>query len=187
VDDKQDDRANEEGLRELRFDRLEFEREYREAVDESERAQRGLDEVVLEFLFRGDVVRVAVGERAWTGKVVHAGAEVMTLETAAAGVGVDVAYNGISGIRVVERSRRGGQALAGPHPGSIIARLRELAQTGEPVEIGGTRLLPPLEGSVVVVASSHIEFRGRDGAEWIVPLTEIAYVVRQPAGDASRS
>lgn len=185
MDDKEDE-GSEEELRELRFERLEYEREYREAVDESERAQRGLDEVVLEFLFRGDVIRVAVGERAWTGKVVHAGAEVMTLE-ASAGVGVDVAYDGISAIRVVERSRRGGRALAGPHPGSMIARLRELAQTGEPVEIGGTRLLPPLEGSVMVVASSHLEFRGRDGAEWIVPLTEIAYVVRQPAGDATRS
>lgn len=186
MDDKQKDEGYEEELRELRFDRLEYEREYREAVDESERAQRGLDEVVLEFLFRGDVIRVAVGERAWTGKVVHAGAEVMTLETSA-GVGVDVAYGGISAIRVVERSLRGGRALAGPHPGSIIARLRELAQTGEPVEIGGARLLPPLEGSVMVVALSHLEFRGRDGAEWIVPLTEIAYVVRQPAGDAGRS
>lgn len=185
MDDKQEDDAYEEELRELRFERLEYEREYRDAVDESERARRGLDEVVLEFLFRGDVIRIAVGERAWTGKVAHAGAEVMTLETSA-GVGVDVAYGSISAIRVVERVPRGGRALAGPHPGSIIARLRELAQSGEPIEIGGTQLFPPLEGTVTVVASSHIEFRGRDGGEWIVPLTRIAYLVRQPAGEGSR-
>lgn len=186
MDEKREDEDAQAELRELRFERLEFEREYRASVDESERSQRGLDEVVLEFLFRGDLIRVAVGERMWTGKVVHAAAEVMTLETSA-GVAVDVAYDGISAIRVVERTPRGGRALAGAHPGSIIARLRELAQSGQPVEIGGTRFVPPIEGVVMVVASSHIEFRARDGGEWIVPMAEIAYVVHQPTGDASRS
>lgn len=168
-------------LRELRFERLEFEQSYREAVDEGERAKRSLDEVILEFLFRGDVIRVIVGDRAWAGKVVHAGAEVITLETPA-GVQLDLAYEGVSAIRVVERSPSGGRALAGPHPGAIIARLRELVGSSETVEIGGARLQPPLEGTVVAVASSHIELRARDGGEWVIPLSNISFVVRQPPG-----
>lgn len=167
-------------LRELRFERLEFEQSYREAVDEGERAKRSLDEVILEFLFRGDVIRVIVGERAWAGKVVHAGVEVMTLETPA-GVQVDLAYEGVSAIRVVERSPSGGRALAGPHPGAIIARLRELVGSGETVEIGGTGL-QPLEGTVAAVAPSHIDFWARDGGEWVIPLSSISFVVRQPPG-----
>jgi hypothetical protein len=125
-----------------------------------------------------------VGERAWTGTVTHVGAALMTLETPA-GVVVDFGYEGLSAIRVVERSPSGGRALAGPHPGAMVARLRELALTGEPVEIGGQSLRPPLEGTVGAVAHSHIEFRSRDGGEWIVPLASIHYVVRHPATGGS--
>lgn len=169
-------------LRELRLERLDSERMFRDALDEGERAGRSFDEVVLEFLFRGDVIRVLVGDRAWTGTVVHAGAEVMTLETPA-GAQVDIAHDGVSAIRVVERSPTGGRALAGPHPGAIIARLRELVLTGEAVKIGGSQLQPPLEGEVAAVASSHIEFRTRDGGEWVVPLGNISYVVREAPAD----
>ena len=169
-------------LRELRFERLDSERMFRDALDEGERAGRSFGEVVLEFLFRGDVIRVLVGDRAWTGKVVHAGAEVMTLETPA-GAQVDLAHEGVSAIRVVERSRTGGRAPAGPHPGTMIARLRELALTGEAVTIGGSQLQPPLEGEVAAVAPSHIEFRTRDGGEWVVPLGNISYVVREAPAD----
>ena len=104
----------------------------------------------------------------------------MTLETPA-GIAVDLGFGGLSAIRVVERSPSGGRALAGPHPGAMVARLRELALTGEPVEIGGQTLRPPLEGTVAAVADSHVEFRSRDGGEWIVPLASIHFVVRQPA------
>lgn len=172
--------GHDDDLRELRFERLEMERMYQEAVDEGDRAKRTLDEVILEFLFRGDVIRVMVAERAWTGTVTHVGSELMTLETPA-GTAVDIGYDGITALRVVERSPSGGRALAGQHPGAVVARLREVVVTGESVEVGGPTLRPQLEGIVVAVAESHVEFRTRDGGEWIVPLPSIQYVVRQPA------
>jgi hypothetical protein len=48
------------------------------------------------------------------------------------------------------------------------------------VEIGGRTLMPGIEGTVDVVARSHVEFRGRDGSEWVDPLTKIDVVIRQP-------
>lgn len=87
-------------LRELRFERLDFEQSLKDAVDEGDRATRSLDEVMLEHLFRGDVIRVLVGQRAWTGRVVQVGAEVMTLETSV-GVRVDLTYDGLGAVRVV--------------------------------------------------------------------------------------
>jgi hypothetical protein len=164
----------------MRLERLDFEREYEEAIDEQERAGRTLDEVALEFLYRGDVVRLAVGERTWTGRVVHVGAEVMALATEA-GVEVDVDLDALSSIRVVERSASGGRALGAKHPETLVARLRELAQTGVEVELGGVELRPPLVGAVQVVAATHLEFRSVDGGDWFVPLVQVGYVVRQPA------
>jgi hypothetical protein len=175
------DRDDDE-LRELRFERLDFEQSVKDAVDEGDRATRTFDEVMVEHLFRGDIIRVMVGERAWTGRVVHVGAEVMTLETSG-GIRVDLTYDGLGAVRVVERSSSGGRGLAGPHPGTMAARLRELFLTEESIEIGGFRLEAPLRGTVTAVAESHVEFRTADGGDWVVPLSSIGYLVRQADED----
>ena len=173
----------EDALRRVRRDRRESREELEAAVDEAERSRRGFDEVALEFLHRGDRIRLAVAGRSWTGAVVHAGAEVTTLRTPD-GVEVDAAYDALTSIRVVERARAGGRSLVARHPGSLVARWRELAGTGEAAELGGPHLAPPVVGTVVAVAPTHVEVRGTaDGAEWVLRLGEVAYVVRHPSTD----
>ena len=167
----------ERAMQELRAEHRAEREELEEAVQHTERAARWLDEVALEFLYRGDTIRAAVGERSWTGVVVHVGTGVMTLQTQA-GVEVDIAYVGLTSIRVVQRARVGGRSRTSRHPGELVARLRELENTGQTVELGGARLEASLAGTVEVVARSHVEFRGGDGAEWIVPLDQIDYVIR---------
>lgn len=180
-----DDRGSEDAdkLREMRIEHREIQEELAAAQEEGERAGRELDEVVLEFLYRGDSIRVAVGERTWTGVVVHAGLAVMVLLTAG-GVEIDVAYEALTSIRVVERAKSGGRPLAASHPATLLARLRELVNTAVEVEMGGLRLDPPLRGRVEVVAKTHVEFRSIDGAEWVVPLGEVAYLIRQASFDS---
>lgn len=170
----------EHALRELRAEHRAEQEEVEEATERTERATRSLAEVALEYLYRGDSIRVTVGQRTWTGVVVHVGSGMMTLRTQA-GVEIDVAYRGLTSIRVVERARSGGRSRTSKHPGELVARLRDLENTDETVEIGGRRLTPGIDGSVDVVARSHLEFGGRDGAEWVVPLAEIDVVIRQPA------
>lgn len=165
-----------EALRELRADRQAAQEELEETSRLIERAERSLDEVALDFLYRGDSLRVTVGARSWTGIVVHVGVEVMTLQTPG-GTEVDLAYEGLTSMRVVERARGGGRSRTSKHPGELIARLRELENTEEVVEVGG-RNLAPVEGKVEVVARGHIEVCSRQGAEWILPLGEIGYVIR---------
>ena len=167
----------ERALQELRAEHRAEREELEEAIQHTERALRSLDEVALEFLYRGDTIRAAVSERSWTGVVIHVGTGLMTLQTQA-GVEVDIAYEGLTSIRVVQRARVGGRSRTSRHPGELVARLRELENTGETVELGGGRFGAPLEGTVEVVARSHVEFRGGDGAEWIVPLDQIDYVIR---------
>ena len=166
-------------LRELRAEHRAEQEEIEEATERTERASRPLAEVALEYLYRGDSIRATVGQRSWTGVVVHVGSGAMTLRTQA-GVEIDVAFSGLISIRVVQRARSGGRTRTSKYPGELVARLRELENTGETVEIGGRSLLPGVEGTVDVVARSHVEFLARDGSEWVVPLTEIHVVIRQP-------
>ncbi len=170
----------ETALRELRAEHRAEQEEIEEVAERTERATRPLAEVALEYLYRGDSIRITVGQRSWTGVVVHVGSGMMTLRTQA-GIEVDVAYRGLTSIRVVERARTGGRSRTSKHPGELVARLRDLENTVETVEIAGRSLVPGIEGTIDVVARSHVEFRGRDGAEWVVPLTEIDLVIRQPA------
>ncbi len=166
----------ERALRELRVEHRLEQEDVEEAVELAERAGRSLAEVALEFLYRGDSIRVTVGDRIWTGTVVHVGTGVMTLGTQA-GAEVDLDYDGLTSIRVVERARLGGRSRVSKHPGELVARLRELENTEETVEVGGRRL-EAVVGTVEVVARSHLEFRARDGGAWILPLGEIDYVIR---------
>lgn len=173
------DHELEDALRELRAEHRAEQEEIESATERAERSSRPLAEVVLEYLYRGDGIRVAVGQRSWTGVVVHVGAGMMTLRTTSE-VEIDLAYGGLASIRVVQRARAGGGTRTSKHPGELVARLRELENSGEAVEIGGRTLSPGIEGTVDVVARSHVEFRGQDGSEWIVPLSEIDVVIRQP-------
>lgn len=169
----------EAALRELRAEHRAEQEEIEEATERAERAARPLAEVALEYLYRGDSIRVAVGQRSWTGVVVHVGSGMMSLRTQA-GAEVDVSYIGLTSIRVVQRARTGESTRTSKHPGELVARLRDLENSSEAIEIGGRSLVPGIEGTVDVVARSHVEFRGRDGSEWIVPLSEIDVVIRQP-------
>jgi len=163
-------------LRELRIE----DRETREAIETAasqlERATRGLDEVALELMHRGDNVRIAVGQRAWTGALIHAGRRLLKLRTEGGAV-IDVDLRRLTSIAVIHRSPAGGHAPGDPDPATMIARLRQLEQTAETVEVGGPDL-DPVAVHVVVVAHTHIEAQGIDGTEWVIPVGSIAYVIR---------
>jgi hypothetical protein len=181
-DQRGPDEAEADALRQMRIDHREMRDELSTALDESERAGRTLDEVALEYLYRGDSIRVAVGERSWTGTVVHVGPEIMILRVPA-GAEVDLAYEAVTSIRVVERARSGGRSVTSRHPETMLARLRELANSTEEVEIGGPRLQPGCLGRIEIVARTHVEFRSTDGAEWILPIAEIGYLIRQASSE----
>ncbi len=168
-------------VRELNAELRAQQEELEQVAEHTERATRSLAEVALEFLYRGDSIRVAVGERIFTGQVTHVGTGVMTLRTPGDNE-IDIAYDCLGSIRVVNRAASGGRARTSTHPGEMVARLRELENSGEQVELGGAGLVQSLEGTVTVVARSHLEFRARDGSEWVVPLTEIGYVIRVSGG-----
>ena len=175
-----DDPASDLGdvARRLRAEQREAQEELEVAIEEQARAERDLAAVALELMHRGDQVRVAVGDHSFLGRVVHVGADVMTLEDAAANA-IDVLLPTMRSLRITERARDGGRARRTEHPMRFRARLAEVEATGEEIELGageGT----PIVGTIVSVGADHVDFRARDGSEWILPRGSIAFAVRRP-------
>ncbi len=173
--------VDDDAIRELRVG----DRELREGIEEASahlaRAKRALDDVALEFMHRGDTVRVTVGQRSWTGVIVHVGSKLLTLR-AQSGTTIDIDLGKLTSLAVVNRSSAGGRSSGIPDPPSLIARLRELEQTSAVVELGGAAL-EAIRVQVLAVAQTHAETRAVDGTEWVIPLASIAYVVNEQAID----
>lgn len=142
-----------------------------------ERSRRSLRDVAVEHMHRGDAVRVSVGQRAWSGEVVHVGAHLLSLRPAA-GTEIDIAFDRLSTLRVVARSASGGRSSASPDPASLVARIRDLQRTGATAELGGATIDPPVTGVVLAVAPHHIEVEAPDGTEWVLGLQAVDYVIR---------
>jgi hypothetical protein len=138
--------------------------------------RRELADVASELMSRGDTVTVAASERAFTGSVIHAVDDLMTLETTDAVV--DFNLDAWPVISVVERARAGGKSpRSGPE--SFAARLMELESAQGAVEVGLVgQARPSLSGHLRVTARDHVVFVDRAQREWFVPLGRIAYVIR---------
>ena len=166
--------------RELRAQQREFQELVEFESEQLSRSARPLADLVLELMHRGDTVRLAVGRRSWTGRVVHVANAVMSLRTAT-GAEVDVILDRVSSIRVVERSATRGLPVSSREPRTLIAQLRDLHRTGEQVELGGALLDPPVLGTLRAVAATHLEIDGADGSEWVLSLPAVDYVIRDGA------
>jgi hypothetical protein len=172
---------------ELREAEVEFLSEARLDQEQAERdaaalamRTRELADVAFELMSRGDLVSVAVGDRSFTGKVIYAAGDLMTVQTAEPTVDFNLAAAVL--ISVTERAREGGVA-PGEGPGSFRGRLMEWERAPEPVELG---LADParqvLKGDVRAAAEDHVVFVDTSGREWFVPSTSVAYLARWPRG-----
>ena len=161
----------------LSASRLEAEQAEREAVQLGVRT-RELVDVARELMSRGDLVSVTVGERVFTGRVIHAAGDLMTVQTAEPTIDFNLAAPLL--ISVTQRARAGGVA-PGEGPGSFRGRLMEWERTREPVELG---LVDPargaLKGQIRAAAQDHIAFVDTGGREWFVPSACVGYLARWP-------
>jgi hypothetical protein len=138
--------------------------------------RRELADVASELIRRGDTVNVAAADRSFTGSVIHAAGDLMTLETSDALIDFNLEAGPV--ISVVERARAGGRSpRSGPE--SFAARLMELEGHRAGVEVGLVgHAQAVLSGHLRVTARDHIVFLDRAVREWFVPIASIGYVIR---------
>ncbi len=134
------------------------------------RRRQTLADLALEWVHRGQRVRAELGAQNFTGQVVYAGSDYVTLERAEDQVAIPFHR---ATWTLEPDGNAGTEQLAGVT--SLKARLSELEATGETIRVlvGDGRALV---GSVAVVASDQIEIR-QDHLRVMVPLELIIAVV----------
>jgi hypothetical protein len=134
---------------------------------------RGLSEVALEFLHRGDVVAVELARRSFVGTALYAAGDLLCLRTHSEDV--DICMAAPLGLRVVERVPSGGLSR-GVGPPSFKARLFEHEASGHEVVIGSRLCKDRLAGRVHAVAVDHLVVDAVSGQRWYLSLRTIDYV-----------
>lgn len=135
--------------------------------------RRGIADVAIELVSRGDIVTVIAGDRSVRGRLVFARGEIASVEAA---VGrVDVHLSAGVALRVDERSSAGGVT---PRKGSetLRARLLELELSGSGVEVWVPSHAIEVRGAIVAVGRDHVLIRDPDANEWVLLLYDIAWV-----------
>ncbi len=154
--------------------------EFRGEAEESERAaavaaarSRSLAQIAASLRNRGELVAIGTGRKLFTGTVVYAGADFLTVRTPSRIVHCSL-ERAIT-LRVVGRGPTGG---IGPErgPRTFRGRMLELELGAHEVELGGIVLGDVQRGRISVVGRDHVVFRGSDGDEWYVPLMAVDYV-----------
>lgn len=162
--------------------RLEAEEAAREAAFLHLRS-RDLSDAANELMNRGDLVTVTVGNRSFTGCVVHTAGDLVTLRTTEDAVEINLSVAPV--IAVTERARSGGRSHSSG-PGSFRGRLLELE--GKPaVEVG---LFWPtqavLKGTIRVAAQDHLVLVDASGTERYVAIRWVAYVAGSSGAGSRR-
>ncbi|MGH8898568.1 MAG: hypothetical protein ACRDZ4_16500 [Egibacteraceae bacterium] len=150
---------------------------------------RGLPEVALELLHRGDVVAVELARRSFVGTALYAAGDLLCLRTPTEDA--DIRMEAPLGLRVVERVRSGGLSRGVGSP-SFKARLFEHEASGGEVVVG-CRLSASgeLTGRVHAVAVDHLVVEAVSGQRWYLSLRAVDYVAarrdhRAPLGAGRR-
>ncbi len=162
--------------------------EFRGEAEESERAAavaaaraRSLAQIAVSLRDRGDLVAVGIGRKLFTGTVVYAGADFLSLRTP--GRIVHCSLERAITLRVVDRGSTGGIG-PGRGPRTFRGRLLELELDVHEVELGAAVLGDVQRGRITAVGRDHVVFRCSDGDEWYVALMAIDYVASRAQGRA---
>jgi len=153
---------------------------HRELRAEAELRARTLADIAREARNRGDRVSIATTQRGFNGQVIYAAGDLVTLRSRS--FEVDINLDDVAYVRVIERGRSGGRALA-DGPGTFEMRLVERRSPHVRVEVGYRALRETLMGRVTTVGQDHILVLDDQDHEWVLPLGAVSYVVRRVAPD----
>ena len=172
----------EEMAREFRRQMAEEQAELEEIERESDLQAIDLPFALLESQWRGDVVRVVCGSRAFVGQVTHVGDNIVTLATET-GATTDICLDAVHAIAITTPGRGNGVPRREKDPVRFVARLREFVGIPNALfEFGTNDDAPVVIGRLAEIRADHILVLTRDNARWMVPVARIAYCVRVPMG-----
>ncbi len=136
---------------------------------------RTLAEVAAEAMQRGDLIRVGTASQGFVGAVTYARNDLLTLVNGE--LEADVNLAGPIYLETLSEAHGDGvDVFAGT--GSFRARLSEIEQSDERVEVIAPTIGMVMVGQVTAVAADHVMFTDADGGSWFCPIPHIAVVLR---------
>lgn len=163
-------------------------REFREAIEREQQELEEIEEEIrdrqldmqfafLEFMWRGDLVRVDIGNKRFSGVITHVGENNATISSDVNNR-VDVMFGRVTSVLMIEPRHSDGRALRATDPRRFVARLREVADTPMfEVEVGDGQGGIWL-GQIYRIHKDHIVMKTTDMKEWIVPLANVSYCLQ---------
>ena len=139
-----------------------------------ERRRRTMADVAGELVSRGDTVSVIAGDQVLRGTLIYARGELARIQTASGRADVNLASPLV--LRVDARSHDGGTA-ARQGADTLRARLLEYDMEAVAIEVWAPAHGATVSGSILAVGRDHVLLADRDGAEWVLRLMDIAWVV----------
>lgn len=135
--------------------------------------RRRLADLATELMSRGDIVTVIAGDRSLRGRLTFARGEIASVEAAVGRVDIHLPAGVV--LRVDERSTAGGVTSRNGSD-TLRARLLELELSGTDIEVWVPTHGIDVSGGIVAVGKDHVLIRDRDGSEWALLLSDIAWV-----------
>lgn len=158
-------------LRALRLEAAAEQAEVEHSTAELEAADRSMADVLFELGNAGSEIVCETLAGPVRGRVVHVGSELMRVLGADSAT-VDVALRHIHGVRTVAVGRA--STVSSGHPSTVVARCRELANSGVRVELGSA-VAVPMRGVITVAGDHHVAGEGATGA-WFVPIGSVCLI-----------
>ena len=136
---------------------------------------RTLAEVAAEAMQRGDLIRVGTTGQGFVGAVTYARNDLLTL--VGDGFEADVHLAGPVYLETLTEAHGAGVDVSAG-TGSFRARLSEIEQSDERVEVVAPTIGLVTAGQVTAVAADHVMLTDSDGTTWFCPIARIAIVLR---------
>lgn len=136
---------------------------------------RTFAEVAAEAMQRGDLVRVGTAAQGFVGAVAYARNDLLTLVNDELEADVNLA-GPIYLETLTEAHGAGVDVSAGT--GSFRARLSEIEQLDEYVEVVAPTIGMVMIGQVTAVAADHVMLTDADGSTWFCSIAHVAVVLR---------
>jgi hypothetical protein len=134
-------------------------------ADHLRRRQRSLVEVCFEWMSRGDLVTIGVGDTEYQGRLVAALNDLLVLVTPTMRVAVDAgAVRSVRSDRPAAHEGSSGDRIIG----SFQALLGSFEVEGRPVRLLDAAGSFDVTGVVTATTADHVDVRDGDGREWVL-------------------
>jgi len=138
--------------------------------------RRSLADVCFEWMSRGDLVTVAIGNNQFEGQLTTAVNDLVVISTKTLEVAINTSLIGF--VRCDQRSVFAG-TTGNRTVSSFRAQLGRYEVDATAVRLVGASSAFDLIGMIEASTDDHVVARDTQGLEWVLPRTEIAYVISQ--------